>query len=133
MIMKKALFIFAAFAALLLTALVSSSCDKHAYSISDNHFAYMDGSRVKEIGQNHSIKKGSSLEVFSVYSDDTRITAEGGYYTASSDDTGIVRVNVLEDGSGILLEGVSKGSTKVSLNFYLHGFHLYKTVKVTVK
>ena len=53
--MKKFSKIFAAIAAIVLVAAASVSCDKHAYSISTNHFGYYDGSRVKEIGQTHSI------------------------------------------------------------------------------
>lgn len=133
MVMKKVLSIIAAVAALALAATAFTSCDKHAYSISTNHFAYMDGSKVKEMGQKFSINKGSSQEIFAVYSNDTRISDPNGVYSASSSDESIARVSVLENGSGVLLEGVSKGSTNVTFNFEIYGFKLYKTVTVTVK
>ena len=133
MVMKKVLSIIAAVAALALASVAFTSCDKHAYSISTNHFAYMDGSRVKEMGQKFSIDKGSSEEIFAVYKNDTRITDPNGVYSASSESNDVARVSVLNDGSGILLEGVSKGSTSVTFNFEIYGFKLYKTVTVTVK
>ena len=133
MVMKKVLTIIAAVAALALAAVAFTSCDKHAYSISTNHFAYMDGSKVKEMGSKFSINKGSTEEIFAVYSNDTRISDPNGVYSASSSDEGIARVSVLDNASGILLEGVSKGSTNVTFNFEIYGFKLYKTVTVTVK
>ncbi len=129
--MKKFSKIFAAIAAIVLVAAASVSCDKHAYSISTNHFGYYDGSRVKEIGQKHSIGKDSQLEVFAVYQDDSRIT--GGKYSSSSKDEDKVQTWVDEARDCIVIKGVSKGSADVTFNYEINGFKLYKTVTVTVK
>ena len=129
--MKKFSRIFAAFAAIVLVAAASVSCDKHAYSISTNHFGYYDGSKVKEIGSKHSIKKGTQLEVFAVYSNDSRIT--GGVYSSSSKDEDKVRTWVDEGRDCIVVEGASKGSADVTFNFEINGFKLYKTVTVKVE
>lgn len=131
--MKKTALILAAIAALALTAFVSSSCDKHAYSISTNHFAYMDGSKVKELGSKYSLDKGSVTEIFAVYNNDERIIDPPGVYSATSDKESIVKAYVVDEHDCILLEGVSKGTTKVTFNFSVSGFKLYKTVTVTVK
>ena len=129
--MKKFSSIFASVAAIALAALAFTSCDKHAYSISTNHFAYMSGSSVKEIGQNLSIDKGSTLEVFAVDKSDKRIVNEENDYSSSSGDESVVKTYKGDD--CIVLEAVDKGSTDVSLNYEIYGFKLYKTVKVTVK
>ena len=131
--MKKALLFLAAIAALALTAIVSTSCDKHAYSISTNHFAYQDGSKIKEIGNNFSISKGSTTDIFAVYDNDTRIIDPHGVYSARSDNESIAKVYVVDEAECIKLEGVSKGTTKVSFNYEVYGFKLYKTVTITVK
>lgn len=131
MSMKKISRIFAAIAAIVLMAAATVSCDKHAYSISTNHFGYYEGSKVKEIGNKHSINKGEELEIFAVYSDHTRIT--GGTYSSSTGDGGKVSTWVDEAHDCIVIKGESKGSTDVTLNFEINGFKLYKTVTVTVK
>ena len=131
MTMKKFSRIFATLAAIVLVAAASVSCDKHAYSISTNHFGYYSGTSIKEIGNKHTIKKGDQLEVFAVYSDKTRI--EGGVYSSSTKDDSKVRTWVPESGDRIVIEGASKGSADVTLNFELNGFKLYKTVTVKVE
>ena len=131
MTMKKFSRIFAALAAIVLVAAASVSCDKHAYSISTNHFGYYSGTSIKEIGNKHTIKKGNQHEVFAVYSDKTRI--EGGVHSSSTKDDSKVRTWVPESGDRIVIEGASKGSADVTLNFEINGFKLYKTVTVKVE
>lgn len=128
---------FLTIAAIVACAFLLSGCEKHAFTISTNIFRVYNGKTTKDVGTDINVRNGGTLYIFATSQDRERFT--GGEYKANgnqnADAVHHVDVSIGEHkGEGcIVVKGVSAGDEEVSLNYYINGFHLYKTVTVHVK
>ena len=136
--------------AVLAAMMLSTGCEKHAYSISTNIFRYSTGGSdsFHDVSTKISLKAGQKAYIIATSKSGERF--DGGKYTATAtavqetNEDGTVKeteqhaVNVTTDGmvNGfpcITVEALAPGAASVSLNFEIMGFRLYKTVTVNVK
>lgn len=123
---------------LLASVLLFSGCEKHAYTTSTNVFKVSKGGSFTTVGTKLSMKNGSTVYIIATEQDGTHF--EDGEYSAD--------VTPVEGGSLICAEGVAgtykgekclvlkataTGQSEVSLKFDVNGFHLHKSVTLTVK
>ena len=131
--MKKILTI----AAVVFCALLLSGCEKHAFTISTNIFRVYNGKTTKDVGTSISMKTGGTLYIFAASEARERFT--GGEYKVNGDQNADAVHHVSVEtgeykGDGcIVVKGISPGDENVSLNYYINGFHLSKTVTIKVK
>ena len=129
--------------------LLSTGCEKHAYSISTNIFRYSTGSGFSDLSNKLSLKTGQTAYIIATSKSGERF--DGGVYSVSAQAAAVSTeegsepqpteqnaVKVSPDGTFngfpcIVVEALAPGSASVSLNFEIMGFRLYKTVTVTVK
>jgi hypothetical protein len=130
---------FITLAALLLASvLMFSSCEKHAYTTSTNIFKVSRGSGYTAVRNNLSIKLGSPVYIIATEEDGTHF--DSGVYSA--DITPVENSDLIcaEAEAGtfkgencLVLKGTTRGQSSVTLKFDVNGFHLHKTVTLTVK
>lgn len=117
--------------ALVLCAMLFTSCYKHAYSDSSNKFEYVrGGTAMGHVGNSLTVAPGESVQFYASTSPaHERIT--GGSYKAEIEDKSVASVSV--SGDGVVVTGRQDGVTSLHLDFLWKGFDLYKTVSIVVK
>ena len=98
--------------------------------------AFMIAGTSTLIAKDLTIRPGQEIYIYCcIYYSDGNSTYLNGDYSASSDDMGIVSCSsgFYDNKPCIVLKGMASGNTTVKLNYWLDGFHLYKTVNVKVQ
>lgn len=129
--MKKLVLILSALVA---CVLLSSSCEKHAYSQSSNEFRVVtpDGG-IHAVKNNAStaVKKGETLYFYASSSTGERLT--GGSYEPQTESTNIEAKQGTYNGEPCIEVYCKEvGTASVTLNFLWQGFKLYKSASITV-
>lgn len=125
-------------AVLLASVLLFSSCEKHAFTTSTNIFKVSRGSSFTAVRSNLSIKLGSPVYIIATEEDGTHF--DSGVYSADISPVEGSELICAEAEPGtfkgencLVLKGTAKGQSSVYLKFDVNGFHLHKTVTLTVK
>lgn len=131
--MKKLFSILSVAAALAAAVLLLSGCEKHAYSNSTNKFRNVETGSV--FSTTATLNVGQTIYIIAAM-DNGKGAYLTGKYTATPQESGVIEASVGSYGDYpdcIILKGVQKGETSVSLSCDHDGFHLYKTVRFTVR
>ena len=133
MSMKKLFSVLSVAAVLAAAALFLTGCEKHAYSNSTNKFRNVETKAV--YAQTATIPLGETVYIIAAQ-DNGKGEYLTGKYNATPSDVDIIEAKTGPHGAYencIILKGVKKGSTSVTLSCDHDGFHLYKTVNFTVQ
>ena len=131
--MKKIAALFSA-TVLVMCAMLFSSCDKHAFSISDNKFEYVRNDvPVNHIGDTFKISQGETIYLYASSPEHARIN--GGDYTVETTDSDILGVAVVSWGGDkcVSVTGKTEGTASVTIHFLWRGFDLHKSISFTVQ
>lgn len=123
---------------LLASVLLFSSCEKHAFTTSTNVFKVSRGSSFTTMKTSYSMRNGNSVYIIATEENGTHFN-EGVY---SADITPVEGSELIcaeaEEGTFkgekcLVLKATAKGQSSVTLKFDVNGFHLHKTITLTVK
>lgn len=123
---------------LLASVLLFSSCEKHAFTTSTNIFKVSRGSSFTTLGTSYSMKQGASVYIIATERDGTHF--DGGSYSADiTPEEGSELIcaeavpGTFKGENCLVLTATQKGKSSVSVKFDVNGFHLHKSVTLTVK
>jgi hypothetical protein len=126
-------------AVLLASILLFSGCEKHAFTTSTNVFKASKGGSFTTMRSNYSMKMGSTAYIIATEQDGTRFGQEGAYSAdvRPVEDSELICAEASEGTfkgeKCLVLKATARGQSEVSIQFNVNGFHLHKTVTLTVK
>lgn len=123
---------------LLASALLFPGCEKHAFTTSTNIFKVSRGGAFTTLGQSYSMKQGASVYIIATERDGTHF--DSGSYSADVTPEEGSELICAEAAPGtfkgencLVLTGTTKGKSSVNVKFDVNGFHLHKSITLTVK
>ena len=120
--------------ALVACAMLSSSCEKHAYSMSSNEFRVVTpdgGIHAVRNDRSTTVNKGATLYFYASSASGERIL--GGTYDPVTESANIVAKQGTYNGEPCIeVYCKEAGTASVTLNFLWQGFKLYKSASIIV-
>ena len=123
---------------LLASVLMFSSCEKHAFTTSTNIFKVSRGSGFTTVKNDLSIKLGSPVYIIATEEDGTHF--DSGVYSADItpvEDSSLIcaeaEAGTFKGENCLVVKGTERGQSSLTVKFDVNGFHLHKTITLTVK
>lgn len=123
---------------LLASVLLFSGCEKHAFTTSTNIFKVSRGSSFSTLRTSYSMKNGASVYIIATEKDGARFD-EGVYSADVRPEEGKelicaeAKPGTFKGENCLVLTGIARGKSDVSVYFNVNGFKLHKSFSLTVK